>query len=175
MKAPQLGFNCSLLEGGRRLLIVIVESLSHVWLFVLHVLEHSRLPCPPLSPEICLDSCPLSQWCYLNLIFCHCLLRLPSIFPSIRVFSNESTLHIKWPKYWSISFRVSTSSEYSGLISFRIDWFDSLAVQWLYFSSFPLYSLFNILYSISITFWSFTSFSLLSWIEGNRIEEKLNK
>ena len=59
----------------------------------------------------------------------HPLLLLPSFFPSIRVFSNESVLHIRWPKYWSFSFGMSPSNEYSGLISFRIDWFDLLAVQ----------------------------------------------
>ena len=62
-------------------------------------------------------------------ILCHPLLLLPSIFPSIRVFSNESTLHIRWPKYWSFSFNISPSNEYSGLISFRMDWLDLLAVQ----------------------------------------------
>ena len=64
-----------------------------------------------------------------HLIFCHHLLLLPSIFPSIRVFSNESALHIRWPKYWSFSFSISSSNAYSGLIYFRIDWFDLLAVQ----------------------------------------------
>ena len=64
---------------------------------------------------------------YNNLILCHPLLLLPSILPSIRVFSNESVLHIRWPKYWS--FNISPSNEYSGLISFRIDWLDLLAVQ----------------------------------------------
>ena len=64
-----------------------------------------------------------------NLILCRPLLLLPSIFPSIRVFSNESALCIRWSKYWSFSFSISPSSEYSGLISFRIDWFDLLAVQ----------------------------------------------
>ena len=64
-----------------------------------------------------------------HLILCRPLLLLPSIFPSIRVFSNESVLHIRWPKYWSFSFNISLSSEYSGLISFRINWFDLLAVQ----------------------------------------------
>ena len=63
-----------------------------------------------------------------HLILC-CLLLLPSIFPSIRIFSNESALHIRWPKYWSISFSISPSNEYSKLLSFRIDWFDLLAVQ----------------------------------------------
>ena len=64
-----------------------------------------------------------------HLILCHPLLLLPSIFPSIRVFSNESVLHIKWPKYWSFSFSISPSNEYSELISFRMDWLDLLAVQ----------------------------------------------
>ena len=64
-----------------------------------------------------------------HLILCHPLLILPSIFPSIRVFSNESALHIKWPKHWTFSFSISPSNEYSGLISFRIDWFDLLPVQ----------------------------------------------
>ena len=64
-----------------------------------------------------------------HLILCHPLLLLPSIFPSIRVFSNESVLHIKWPKYWSFSFNISPSNEYSGLISFRMNWLDLLAVQ----------------------------------------------
>ena len=64
-----------------------------------------------------------------HLILCHPLLLLPSVFLSIRVFSNESVLHIRWPEYWSFSFSISPSSEYSGLISFRIDWFDLPAVQ----------------------------------------------
>ena len=62
-------------------------------------------------------------------ILCHPLLLLPSIFPNIRVFSNESALHIRWPKYWSFSFIISPSSEHPGLISFRMDWLDLLAVQ----------------------------------------------
>ena len=66
---------------------------------------------------------------YNHLILCHPPLHLPSIFLSFMVFSNESVLHIRWPKYWSFSFSISPSSEYSGLISFRIDWFDLLAVQ----------------------------------------------
>jgi len=64
-----------------------------------------------------------------HLIICHPLLLLPSIFPSIRVFSSESVLHIRWPKYWSFSFNISPSKEYSGLISFRMDWLDLLAIQ----------------------------------------------
>jgi len=64
-----------------------------------------------------------------HLILCHPLLLLPSIFPSIRVFSSESAVHIRWPKYWSFSLNISPSNEHSGLISFRMDWFDLLAVQ----------------------------------------------
>ena len=64
-----------------------------------------------------------------HLILCHPLLLLPSVFPSIRVFSNELALHVRWQKYWSFSFSTSASNEYLGLISFRIDWFDLLAVQ----------------------------------------------
>ena len=64
-----------------------------------------------------------------HFILCHPLLLLPSVFPRIRVFSNESVLCINWPKYWSLSFRISPSNEYSGLISFRMDWLDLLAVQ----------------------------------------------
>ena len=65
-----------------------------------------------------------------NRLILHRLLLLPSIFPSIKVFSNESVPHIRWPKYWGFSFSISPSNEYSGLTSFRIDWFDLLAVQW---------------------------------------------
>ena len=64
-----------------------------------------------------------------HLVLCHTILLLPSIFPSIRVLSNELALHIRWPNYWSFSFSISPSNKYSGLISFRIDWFDLLAVQ----------------------------------------------
>ena len=89
-------------------------------------LQHARLPSPSPSLGACSNSWLLS-WPSNHLVFCCPLLLLPLVFPSIRVFSNESTLHIRWPKYWSFS--ISPSSEYSGLISFRIDWFDLLAVQ----------------------------------------------
>jgi len=93
-----------------------------------HGLQHTRLPCQSPTPRACSNSCLLSQWCHPT-ILCHPLSFLPSIFPSIQVFSNESVLCIRWPKYWSFSFSISPSNEYSGLISFRIDWFDLLAVQ----------------------------------------------
>ena len=94
-------------------------------------LQTASLPCPLLCPIVCSNSCPLSWWCYLNHhILCHHpLLLLPSVFPRIRVFSNELPLHTSWSKYWSFSFSISPSSEYSGLISFKIDWFDLLAVE----------------------------------------------
>ena len=76
-----------------------------------------------------------------HLIFCHPLLLLPSIFPSIRVFPNESVLHIRWQKYWSFSFSISPSNEYSGLISFRMNWLDLLAVQGALKSLLPNHSL----------------------------------
>ena len=94
-----------------------------------HGLQHTRPPCPSPTPGVYSDSCPLSWWCHPTISSWCPLLLLPSIFPSIRVFSNESVLHIRWPKYWSFSFSISPSNEYSGLISFRMDWLDLLAVQ----------------------------------------------
>ena len=98
-------------------------------------LQHPRLPCPSPFPGACSDmslnghESIESVMPSNHLILCHPLILLPSIFPSIRAFSNELAFHIRWPKYWSFSFSISTSNEYSGLISFRIDWLDFLAVQ----------------------------------------------
>ena len=95
-----------------------------------HESQHSRPPCPSPTPRVYSNLRPLSQWCHpTHLILCHPLLLLPSIFPSIRGFSNESVLYIRWPKDWSSSFSISPSNEYSGLISFRMDWLDLLSVQ----------------------------------------------
>ena len=91
-----------------------------------HGLQNTRLPCPSLSPGVYSNSCPLNS---NRLILCHPFLLLPSVFPSIRVFSDESALRIRWPMYWSFSFSISPSNEYSRLIAFMIDWFDLLAVQ----------------------------------------------
>ena len=106
-----------------------VQSLSRVWLFVtpwtaacqasLSITKFHRLPKPMSIGSVMLSN---------HLILCRPLLLLPSIFPSIRVFSNESALQIRWPKYWSFSFNISPSNEYQGLISFRMDWLDLLAV-----------------------------------------------
>ena len=107
-----------------------VQSLSHVWLFVTPwtaacqaslSITNSQTLLKLMSSESVMPS--------NHLILCHPLLLLPSVFPSIRVFSNELVLQIRWPKYWSFSMSISPSNEYSGLISFRIDWFDLLAVQ----------------------------------------------
>ena len=93
-----------------------------------HGLQHARLPCPP--PRVCSKLKLIESVMPSNcLILCLPLLLLPSIFPSIRLFSSELPLFIRWPKYWSFSFSISPSNGYSGLISFRIDWFDLLAVQ----------------------------------------------
>ena len=106
------------------------QSLSRVWLFAnpwtaaLQAslsMTNSQSPPKPMSIE--------SEMPPNHLILCHPLLLLPSVVPSIRLFSNDSALRIRWPKYWSFSFSISPSSEYLGLISFRMDWLDLLAVQ----------------------------------------------
>ena len=89
--------------------------------------QHARPPCPSPTPGVHSDSHPSSQWCHL--ILCRPLLLLPPIPPSIRVFSNQSTLPMGWPKYWSFSFSIIPSKEIPGLISFRMDWLDLFAFQ----------------------------------------------
>ena len=112
-------------------IVAVVQSLSHVQVFstpwtAAHQASLSFIISSSLLKFMSIESGMLSN----HLPFCHPLLLLPSIFPNIRVFSNESALHIRWPKYWSsVSFSNNPSNEYSGLISFRIDWFDILAVQ----------------------------------------------
>ena len=94
-----------------------------------HESPHARPPCPSPTPGVHSNPCPSSRWYHpTRLTLCRPLLS-SSIFPSIRVFSNESVLHIRSPKYWSFCISVSPSNEYSELISFRIDWFDLLTVQ----------------------------------------------
>ena len=94
-----------------------------------HGLQHTRLPCPSPTPEAYSNSSIELVMPSNHLILCCPLLLPPSIFPSIRVFSNESALHIRRPKYWSFSFNISPSNEYPGLISFRMDWLHFLVVQ----------------------------------------------
>ena len=94
-----------------------------------HELQHARPPCPSPTPGVHSDSRPSSVMPSSHLILCHPLLLLPSIPPSFKVFFNESTLHMRWPQYWSFSFSISPSKEHPGLISFKMDWLDLLAVQ----------------------------------------------
>ena len=108
--------------------VVVVQLLSHIWLFVTPWMAVLQAPPPStisrnLFQFMSIESMMLSN----HLILCCPLLLLPSVFPSIRVFSRESALYIRWPKYWSFS--ISPSNEYSRLISFRVDCFDLLAVQ----------------------------------------------
>ena len=114
-------------------LVQFSQLLSRVRLFGTHGLQHARPPCPSATPRVHPNPCPLGDgWLVMpsnHLILCHPLLPLPSIFPSIRVFSNESALRIRWPEDWSFSFSISPSNEHQGLISFRMDWLDLLAVQ----------------------------------------------
>ena len=109
---------------------VVFQLLSWFQLSATHGLQHARLPCASLFPRVCSNSCLLSQWFYLTISssaapFSLCLQSLPLSGS----FSNELTLCIRWPNYWSFSFSISPSNEYSGLISFKIDWLDILAVQ----------------------------------------------
>ena len=108
------------------------DVLSSLWLcltLLIHGLQHTRLPCPSLSPTVCSIHV---HWgvmpCNHLILFCPLLLP-PSIFSSMRIFSNELALCMRWPKYWSFSLSISPSNEYSGLISFSMDWLDLLAVQ----------------------------------------------
>ena len=107
-----------------------VQLLSRVWLFVISWTAARQASLSITNSWVYSNSCPLSQWCHPTISSSvRPLLLPPSIFPSIRVFSNESIFCIRWPNYWSLSFSISPSNEYSGLISFRIDWFDLLEVQ----------------------------------------------
>ena len=114
-----------------------------------------------------------------DLILCRPLLLLPSVFPNIRVFSNESVLHIRWPKYWSFSISISPSNEWSGLISFRIDWIDLLAVQGILKSLLQLLqfentssSALNLLYGPTLTFvhdyWKNYSFDYMDLVSKKK-------
>ena len=120
MGGSSVQFNCS----------VVSDSLRP------HGLQHARPPCPSPTPGVYSNSMSIELVMPPNdLILCCPLLLPPSIFPSIRVFSNELVLRIRWPKNWSFSFSISPSNEYSGLICFKMDWFDLLAIDiWVYVS-----------------------------------------
>ena len=120
--------------GGRLLfpfhMVVFVQSVSHVQLFATPWTAGCQTSLSFTNSQSLLKLKSIeSVMPPNNLFLCRSLLLLPSIFPSISVFSNESALCISWPKYWSFSFRISPSNEYSGLSSFRIDWFDDPAIQ----------------------------------------------
>ena len=117
-------------DYNKNLYLQIVQSLSHVWLFVTPWTATLQASLSITNSQSLLKLLSIESVMPFNhLTLFHPLLLPPSIFPSIRVFSNESALHIGWPKYWSFSFSISPSNEYSGLISFRMDWLDLLAVQ----------------------------------------------
>ena len=120
---PGKPFYFSRLSSVQFSLSVVSDSLPP------HELQHTRPPCPLPTPGVHSNSRPLSWWCHPAISSCHPLLLLSLIPPSIRVFSNESTLRMRWPKYWSFSFTISPSNEHPGLISFRMDWLYLLAVQ----------------------------------------------
>ena len=108
--------------------VVIVQLISHIWLFVNPWTAAHQIFLSLTTSWVCLKSCPLSRWYIQASVLC-CPLLLPLIFPSIRVFSNELLLHIRWPKYWNFSFNVSPSNEHPGLSSLRMDWLALLVVQ----------------------------------------------
>ena len=117
-------------QGENSIMIVVVQSLSRVWFFAVLWTAARQASLSFAISQSLLKLVFIELIMPSNhLILCCPLLLLPLVIPSIRVFSSESLLHIRWPKYWSFSFSISPSSEYSGLISFRIDWFDLLAVQ----------------------------------------------
>ena len=109
---------------------VVVQLLSHVWIFATPWTTALQASLSITNSRSLLKAMSIKAVMPSNHLFlCHPFLLLPSIFPIIRIFSNESALCIRWPKYWSFSFSISPSNEYSGLISFRADWLDLLAVQ----------------------------------------------
>ena len=153
---------------GWVLLISSVQSLSCVWLFATPwtatrqaslSITNSWSLLKPMSIESVMPS--------NHLILCHPLLLLPSIFPSIRVFSNESVLLIRWPKYWIFSFSISPSNDYSGSISFRMDWLDLLAVWGILKSLLQHYSPTTSILQCSYFLFVFPNPSLVSWSSDN--------
>jgi len=116
--------------------IVAVQLLSRVWFFATTWTAGCQASLSFIMPRICSNSCPLSQWCHSTISssvnpfsFCLQSFLAPRSFPMSQIFSNESALHIRWPKYWGFSFSISPPNGYLGLISFKIDFFDLLIVQ----------------------------------------------
>ena len=145
-------------SGEWRIGTVVVQALSRVWLFVIlwtaaRLASLSITNSRSLLKLVSIESVIPSS----HVILCSPLLLLPSIFPSIRVFSSELVLCIRWPKYWSFSFSISSSNEYSRLISFQIDWFDLLAVQGTFKSVLQHYS------SKASILWCWAFFTVQLW------------
>ena len=135
-------------------------------------LQHTRLPCSSPSPRACSNSCPLSWWCHTTILSCHPDLLLPSIFPSIRVFFNELALCIRWPKYWSFSFSIRPSNEYSG-------WFPSGLTGLISLQSKGLSRVFSRttvqkhqFFGAQLSLWS--NPNIYSWLLGNQLCQQSN-
>ena len=150
-----------------------VQLLSHVWLFVTPWTVACQVSLSITNSQSLLKLMFIESVTPSNhLILCRPLLLLPSIFPSIRIFSNESVLCIRWPKYWSFNFNISPSNEYSGLISFRMDWLDLLGVQGTLKSllqsppkwSFSLFPLFLRLFALNWWDWMSWSYITECWV-----------
>ena len=130
-KTPRYSLQASDVPGLKEL-IVSWEEVQFSCLVLCdflrpHGWQHARPPCPSPAPRVYSNSCPLTRWCHATISSFVVPFSSSPVFPSSRVFSNESILHIRWPKYWSFS--ISPSNKYLGLISFKMDWFALLAVQ----------------------------------------------
>ena len=140
-----------------------VQSFSHVWLFVTPWIAARQASLSIINSRSSLRLMSIESVMPSNhLILCRPFLFLPSIFPSIRIFSNESALHIRWPRYWSFSFSISPSNEYSGLISFRMDWLDLLASQGTLKSLFQHHSSKHQFFGAQPSLWY--SFHVCTWL-----------
>ena len=155
-KQQRMRWTCCNCISNSMDMLLLLRRFSRVRLFVTPWTQAARWASLPLTISWSLPKfMPIESVMPSNyLILCHSLLLLPSIFPSIRVFSNELALHIRRPKYWSFSFSISPSNEYSGLISFRIDWFDFLAVQGNLKSLLQHHSLKASIFSAQPSLWS---------------------
>ena len=128
-----------------------------------HELQHARPPCPSPTPGVHPNSCALNRWCHPAISSCRPLLLLLSIPPSIRVFSNESTLRMRWPKYWNFSFSIIPSKKHPGLISFRMDRLNLLAVQGTFKSLLQHHSLKASILQCSV-FFTVQMFLKMQWL-----------
>ena len=117
------------LEMGTLILLLLFSHSVVSSYFRPHGLQHTRPPCPSPTPVVYWNSCPLSRWCHPTISSSVIPFSCPQSFPASRSFPMSQALRIRWPKYWSFSFNISPTNEHPGLISFRMDWLDLLAVQ----------------------------------------------